>query len=121
MFMVPENWKDLLMNTIQQVKSGEISETRLDDAVRSILKVKSRLGLFDGRVPHEFKENFLGHPRHIALARQAVRESLVLLKNNNKFLPIDPRQHIGVIGHAANKSHRKQVAGPLLGKERKFK
>ena len=103
MFMVPENWKDLLLNTIQQVKSGEISEIRLDDAVRSILKVKSRLGLFDGRVPHEFKDNFLGHPRHIALARQAVRESLVLLKNNNKFLPIDPKQHIGVIGHAANK------------------
>jgi len=92
-----------LINTIQQVKSGEISEIRLDDAVRSILKVKSRLGLFDGRVPHEFKENFLGHPRHIALARQAVRESLVLLKNNNKFLPIDPRKHIGVIGQAANK------------------
>ena len=103
MFMVPENWKGLLLNTIQQVKSGEISETRLDEAVRSILKVKSRLGLFDGRVPHEFKGNFLGHPKHIALARQAVRESLVLLKNNNKFLPIDPRQHVGVIGNAANK------------------
>ena len=103
MFMVPENWKELLLNTIQQVKSGEISETRLDEAVRRILKVKSRLGLFDGRVPHEFKENFLGHPKHIALARQAVRESLVLLKNNNKFLPIDPRQHVGVIGNAANK------------------
>ena len=103
MFMVPENWKELMLNTIQQVKSGEISETRLDEAVRSILKVKSRLGLFDGRVPHEFKDNFLGHPKHIALARQAVRESLVLLKNNNKFLPIDPRQHVGVIGNAANK------------------
>ncbi len=103
LFMVPENWKDLLLNTIQQVKSGEISETRLDEAVRSILKVKSRLGLFDGRAPHEFKENFLGHPRHISLARQAVRESLVLLKNNNKFLPIDPRQHVGVIGNSANK------------------
>ena len=103
MFMVPENWKELMLNTIQQVKSGEISETRLNEAVRSILKVKSRLGLFDGRVPHEFKDNFLGHPKHIALARQAVRESLVLLKNNNKFLPIDPRQHVGVIGNAANK------------------
>ena len=34
---------------------------------------------------------------------RAVRESLVLLKNNNKFLPIDPRQHFGVIGNAANK------------------
>ena len=103
MFMVPENWKDLLRNTIRQVKSGEISETRLDDAVRNILKVKSRLGLFNGRVPHEFKENYLGDPKHMALARQAVRESLVLLKNNNQLLPLDPSQHIGIIGDAAKK------------------
>ena len=103
MFMVPENWKDLLRNTIRQVKSGEISETRLDDAVRNILKVKSRLGLFNGRVPHEFKENYLGDPKHMALARQAVRESLVLLKNNNQLLPLNPSQHIGIIGDAAKK------------------
>ncbi len=103
MFMVPENWKNLLRNTIRQVKSGEILETRLDEAVRNILTVKSRLGLFNGRVPHEFKENYLGDPKHIALARQAVRESLVLLKNNNKLLPLNPSQHIGIIGDAANK------------------
>ena len=103
MFMVPENWKDLLRNTIKQVKSGEISESRLDEAVRKILTVKSRLGLFNGRIPHEFKGNYLGHPEHIALARQAVRESLVLLKNNDKLLPLNPTQHIGIIGDAANK------------------
>ena len=103
MFMVPENWKDLLRNTIRQVKSGEISEARLDEAVRNILTVKSRLGLFNGRIPHEFKGNYLGHPDHIALARQAVRESLVLLKNNNNLLPLNPKQHIGIIGDAANK------------------
>ena len=103
MFMVPENWKDLLRNTIRQVKSGEISETRLDEAVRNILRVKSRLGLFNGRVPHEFKENYLGDPKHIALARQAVRESLVLLKNNKQLLPLNPSQHIGIIGNAAKK------------------
>ena len=103
MFMVPENWKDLLRNTIRQVKSGEISETRLDEAVRNILRVKSRLGLFNGRVPHEFKENYLGDPKHIALARQAVRESLVLLKNNKQLLPLNPSQHIGIIGDAAKK------------------
>ena len=103
MFMVPENWKDLLRNTIRQVKSGEISEARLNDAVRNILTVKSRLGLFNGRVPHEFKENYLGHPKHITLARQAVRESLVLLKNNNRLLPLNPKQHIGIIGDAAKK------------------
>jgi beta-glucosidase len=103
MFMVPENWKDLLRNTIKQVKSGEIPESRLDEAVRNILTVKSRLGLLNGRIPHEFKENYLGHPDHIALARQAVRESLVLLKNNNNLLPLNPSQHIGIIGDAANK------------------
>ena len=103
MFMVPENWKDLLRNTIRQVKSGEISEARLDEAVRKILTVKSRLGLFNGRIPHEFQGNYLGHPDHIALARQAVRESLVLLKNNNNLLPLNPKQHIGIIGDAANK------------------
>ena len=103
MFMVPENWKDLLRNTIRQVKSGEISETRLDEAVRNILRVKSRLGLFNGRTPHEFKENYLGDPKHIALARQAVRESLVLLKNNKQLLPLNPSQHIGIIGDAAKK------------------
>jgi len=103
MFMVPENWKDLLKNTITQVQSSEISSLKLDDAVRRILLVKSRMGLLNGRVPHNFPKNMLGHPDHIAIARQAVRESLVLLKNNNKTLPINPDQHIGVIGAAANK------------------
>ena len=103
MFMVPENWKDLLRNTILQVKSGVIPESRLDEAVRSILNVKSRLGLLNNRMPHEFKENYLGHPNHIALARQAVRQSLVLLKNNNRLLPLDPSKHIVVFGDAANK------------------
>ncbi len=60
------------------------------------------MGLLDGRVPHEFKGNYLGHPDHLALARQAVRESLVLLKNNNQMLPLNPVGHIGVIGEAAN-------------------
>jgi len=102
MFMVPEDWKLLLKNTIRQVKSGEISSERLDDAVKRILTVKSRMGLLDGRVPHEFKGNYLGHPDHLALARQAVRESLVLLKNNNQMLPLNPVGRIGVIGEAAN-------------------
>ncbi|MDO7590508.1 MAG: glycoside hydrolase family 3 protein, partial [SAR86 cluster bacterium] len=103
MFMVPEEWKLLLKNTIRQVKSGEISLERLDDAVRRILTVKSRMGLLNGRAPHEFTSNYLGHPDHLALARQAVRESLVLLKNNNQMLPLNPSAHVGVIGEAANK------------------
>ena len=103
MFMAPEDWKPLLKNTIAQVKSGIIPLERLNDAVTRILTVKSRMGLLDERLPHAFAENFLGHSNHIKLARQAVRESLVLLKNNQQTLPLDPKAHIGVIGKAANK------------------
>jgi len=103
MFMAPEDWKTLLKNTIAQVQSGVIPLERLNDAVTRILRVKSRMGLLNGRKPHAFSENFLGHPRHIELARQAVRESLVLLKNNKQTLPLNPRAHVGVIGNAANK------------------
>jgi beta-glucosidase len=103
MFMVPEDWRGLLKNTITQVRSGEIPIERLNDAVKRILTVKSRIGLLNGRVPHAFQHNFLGHPDHISLARQAVRESLVLLKNNSNILPLNPKKHIGIIGEAANK------------------
>ena len=103
MFMAPEDWQPLLKNTIAQVQSGTIPLERLNDAVTRILRVKARMGLLSGRKPHAFAENFLGHPRHIELARQAVRESLVLLKNNQQTLPLNPRAHVGVIGNAANK------------------
>ena len=103
MFMAPEDWKELLRNTIAQVKSGEIPTGRLDDAVFRILRVKSRMGLLDERKPHAFETNYLGHPKHIDLARQAVRESLVLLKNNSQVLPLNPKRHVGIIGSAAKK------------------
>ena len=47
MFMVPENWKALYRNTVKQVKNGEISKERLDDAVKRILTVKQQLGMFE--------------------------------------------------------------------------
>ena len=102
MYMVPENWKALRANILDQVKSGTISMQRLDEAVTRILTAKERIGLLDGRRPHEFNQNFLKSEKHLSLAKQAVRESLVLLKNNNQTLPIKPKQRIGVIGKAAN-------------------
>jgi|TARA_B110000444_G_scaffold30128_1_gene25287 beta-glucosidase len=100
-FMAPDDWKVLYKNTLAQVKSGVISEERLDDAVKNILKVKYLLGLFDERKPHEYAYNFIGSEQHREVARQAVRESMVLLKNNSNTLPIKSNKHILVIGNAA--------------------
>ena len=96
--MVPEQWEGLYWNTYDQVKAGIISIERLDDAIRRILSVKKHLGLFDGRKPHEFKDNFFGNNKHREIARQAVRESIVLLKNNDSVMPMNPSKNYLIIG-----------------------
>jgi beta-glucosidase len=105
MIMVPTEWRNFIRNTTRQVKNGEISEARLDDAVRRILRVKIRAGLFEKGRPSEQPlagvKDLLGHPDHRALARRAVRESLVLLKNEG-VLPLNPRTKILVAGDAAD-------------------
>lgn len=106
-FMAPDaDWKLLFANTLEQVKSGEIPQVRVDDAVRRILRVKMRAGLFEKGAPstREFagKEEFIGATEHRALARQAVRESLVLLKNNNNLLPLERKLTVLVAGDGAD-------------------
>ncbi|WP_457652873.1 glycoside hydrolase family 3 protein [Rhodocaloribacter sp.] len=106
MFMAPDSWKGLYENTLAQVKSGVISAERLHDAVRRILRVKFRAGLFEkgkpSSRPHAGAFDELGSPAHRALARRAVRESLVLLKNEGGLLPLDPHARILVAGDGAN-------------------
>ncbi len=99
MFMAPDSWRGLFDTTLAQVKSGVITRARLDDAVRRILRVKYRLGLFDAARPAEGRA--LGTPDHRALARQAVAKSLVLLKNNG-VLPIKASANVLVAGIAAD-------------------
>ncbi len=106
-YMVPEpNWKDLYNNVVAQAKSGEVTAERLDDAVRRILRVKIRAGLFEKGAPSTRpfagKKELLGAPEHRAVARQAVRESLVLLKNKNNLLPLAPKQKVLVAGDGAD-------------------
>ncbi len=113
MFMVPEDWKDLYRNTLRQAKKGEISKQRLDDAVRRILLVKERMGMFDGRQPKDSNFTEVGLQKNREIARQAVRESIVLLKNNNNVLPISRKARILVIGPDAN-SLRTQTGGWTL-------
>ncbi len=106
MAMASDSWKGLYETELAAVKSGQITQERLDDAVRRILRVKMRLGLFDAGKPSQRplggKYELLGSPEHRAIARQAVRESLVLLKNNGGTLPLDPHKRILVAGDGAN-------------------
>lgn len=106
MVMVPEDWKAMLLNTISQVKSGEIPMARIDDAVTRILRVKLRLGLYDKGIPSSRllagNEELMGAKEHRSLAREAVRKSLVLLKNTQNILPLKPNQHILVAGDGAD-------------------
>ena len=106
MFMAPDSWKALYDNTLKQVQSGEIAMTRLDDAVRRILRVKLRAHMFDKGAPSKrpFAGQFqlLGSPEHRAVARQAVRESLVLLKNAHQLLPLSPKANLLVAGDGAD-------------------
>ena len=117
LFMAPDSWKDLWISTLAQVKDGTISKSRLDEAVARILRVKLRAGLFEAGRPSsrplsgEYKK--IGSPEHRAIARQAVRESLVLLKNENAALPLKSDQKILVTGDGAN-SYMKQSGGWTL-------
>ena len=104
--MVPRDWKRFYKNTVKQVRRGDITTTRLDDAVRRVLRVKFEAGLFDAGAPssrrYAGQTEYLGAPAHRAVARQAVRESLVLLKNNNGVLPLARNQRVLVAGTGAN-------------------
>ena len=106
MLMAPDSWRGYYDNALKQVKSGEISMARLDDAVTRILRVKLRLGLFEAGAPSQRplggKFELLGSAEHRAIARQAVRESLVLLKNDSGVLPISPKARVLVLGEGAD-------------------
>lgn len=99
MFMAPDSWRPLYENTLAQVRSGDITLGRLDEAVRRILRVKVKTGVFEARPPVEGDVSLLGSPAHRALAREAVRKSLVLLRNNG-VLPIRGNAQVLVAGSA---------------------
>jgi beta-glucosidase len=102
MLMAPDGWQGLFDNMLAQVRSGVIPMARIDDAVRRILRVKVKLGLFEQGRPLEGRIELLGSPEHRALAREAVRKSMVLLKNNGGVLPIRGSAHVLVAGSAAD-------------------
>ncbi|MUK93424.1 glycoside hydrolase family 3 protein [Aliivibrio fischeri] len=120
LFMVTDNkdWKAFYQNVIKQVNDGQISMSRIDDAVTRILRVKMRAGLWEKPRPSyrllAGEQEILGSLEHRKIARQAVSESLVLLKNNNQILPLQKlnRSYL-VVGSAAN-DIQKQSGGWTL-------
>jgi beta-glucosidase len=106
MYMAPGSWKGLHASLLQQLESGRISQARLDDAVRRILRLKLRAGLCTQPMPSErpgaASRAVVGCKAHAELAAEAVQKSAVLLKNSNHTLPLKPGQHIVVTGRAAD-------------------
>ena len=88
MNMVPYDYIRFIATMQQAVAKGDIKEDRIDDAVRRILAVKSMLGLFNHPKTNRELSSSIRSEEHLELAREAVRKSLVLLKNENEALPI---------------------------------
>lgn len=104
MVMAVDGDLDMFQNGLKKgIDSGYISVERVDDAVRRILRQKFRLGLFEHPFPKATLIKEIGSSAHRDKARQAVRESLVLLKHENNALPIDENTNkIVVVGEHAN-------------------
>ena len=114
LFMVPFDWRTFIPNTIADVEAGDIPMSRIDDAVTRILRVKLRAGLF--HLPSPSQRPFAGDEQNLVdreLARRAVRESIVLLKNNGGVLPLHRDQRILVVGKSAD-SIQNQTGGWTL-------
>lgn len=112
--MVPEHFEAFYHNTIAQVKQGIIPQERIDDAVRRFLRAKIRWGLLSRGKPSSRVESaahmVFNSQQHKDLAREAVRKSLVLLKNNQQLLPLSPKSRVLVAGDGAD-NIAKQAGG----------
>ena len=105
MFMVSEKWKEFIDHLKLHIKRGSVSMERIDDAVQRILMVKFAYGLFDKPRPADrFWSNHegFGGEEHRAVAREAVRKSLVLLKNDGPVLPLHKKARVFVAGKNAD-------------------
>ena len=105
MYMAPDTWKAIYNDLLAKAKDGTVPMERIDDAVTKILEVKARLGLFEAGKPSvrplAGEYDLLGAPEHRAIAREAVRKSLVMLKNDG-VLPLAPGGRLLVAGEGAN-------------------
>lgn len=105
MFMISDNWRQFIQHLHSHVDLGTIPISRVNDAVRRILSVKAAAGLLDAPKPSKritANHKDFGSVKHRDIAREAVRKSLVLLKNNHNILPVNKNDRILVTGKNAN-------------------
>ena len=103
MAMVPDDWAKFQSTLKGLVQSGDVPQSRIDDAVSRILKVKFEMGLFENPMPPSGQADQVGSAANRAVARQAVAESAVLLKTGSKVLPIAKSgQKVLIAGEAAD-------------------
>ncbi|HTV43249.1 MAG TPA: glycoside hydrolase family 3 N-terminal domain-containing protein [Candidatus Sulfotelmatobacter sp.] len=109
MIMIPygpgktNNYIEFINDLKELVAEGKVSQARIDDAVSRILRIKFQMGLFENPWTDPRLTIEIGSPEHRGVARQCVRESLVLLKNRRHTLPLSKSlKHIFVVGEAAN-------------------
>ena len=99
----PNNYVEFIEDLKELVADGTVSTGRVDDAVRRILRIKLQMGLFDSPTMDAKLTAAIGSPEHREVARACVRESLVLLKNENTILPLSKHlKHLVVMGAAAD-------------------
>lgn len=103
MVMAPNSAREFIAALLRNVADGKVPQSRIDQAVRRILLIKFRLGLFERPFGDASLLDNVGSAEHRAVARQAVRESQVVLVNRSQTLPLDPHApHIAVGGKAAD-------------------
>lgn len=101
MSMVPLDYS-FADHLIALVKEGSVPQSRIDEAVRRILRVKFELGLFEKPVPDPSLKSKVGLPESRVAALQAARESMTLLKNTNDLLPLAKNRKVLVTGPTAD-------------------
>lgn len=101
LFMAPDSWKGIYDSTLAAARDGRIPAARIDDAVRRILRVKFKVGLMGETPVQRGNPALIGTTEHLALAREAVAKSLVLLKNNDAALPVRAGAKLLIAGSGA--------------------
>jgi len=109
MIMIPNgpgqanNYVEFIQDLKELVADNRVSQARIDDAVRRILRIKFEMGSFENPYPDPSLTAAIGSAEHRAVARECVRQSLVQLKNENQALPLSKTlRHLVVVGRAAD-------------------